>query len=89
MIDPEIKEVITAFWHMIWDIFVKTEIPYFNINFGQIYIGLFATSAFAMFVKKTLDSEVSEGSGNGDYVKGKRYRKKWYHRNDYMSNDKG
>lgn len=88
MIEPEVKEVITAFWHLIWDIFVKTEIPYFNINFGQIYIGLFATSAFAMFVKKTLDSEVSESSGNGDYVKGRRSRKQWYRRNEYMSNDK-
>lgn len=71
MIDPEIKEVITQFFGMIWNIFVKTEIPYFNISFGQIYIGLFATTVFCTFLQKTLDNESSYGSGTGDY----KYRK--------------
>lgn len=67
MIDPAIKEAISQFFALIWDIFVNTEIPYFNINFGQIYIGLFATSVFCTFLQKTLDNESNYGSGNGDY----------------------
>ena len=66
MIDLEVKEALTEFISLIWSIFVKTELPFFNITFGQLYIGLFASSVFVAFIHKTTDSEAYK-SGKSDY----------------------
>ena len=79
--DPAIKEAITSFFSMMWDIFVRTQVPYFGINFGQIYIGLFATSAIVVFLQKTTDSETFYGSGKKDY------KKHYKDRNAYMEKE--
>ena len=66
--NPEIKAALTTFFGDIWHIFTQVEIPYMNITFAQLYIGLFCASVFIAFIHKTLDSEVNYRSCKGDYI---------------------
>lgn len=38
-----------------------------GITFAQLWVGLFASSAFIAFLHKVLDNEVGYKSGKGDY----------------------
>lgn len=64
---PEIKEALTSFFAMIWDIFVKTPVPGTSLTFASLWVGLFCASVFIAFLHKTMDSEVGYKSGKKDY----------------------
>lgn len=50
----EIIPYVTAFFEAIWSIFTNIQLPFFNMNFANLWVGVLASWAIVKFIEKVI-----------------------------------